>query len=233
MQIPLHLRAGLLVACCSSFASAQSIDWTDWTSVNGTNDAATGSLLIDGTTSATVSVSGCVAGTVIDGTSTAFNNAALFSPALATSDVLRSDHNGSVPAMGDFVITFTTAITNPFFHLLDNHHGFQAFDHLTDIAIETDIISGNLIHTPGDNTTMGADTWTGGFMLTGSDSNNYNTTADGSFYLLGTYTQIRIRSINEDIVFYQIGDDNYVPVPEPNTAWLGLLGMVFMLRRRK
>ncbi|MCP5538211.1 MAG: PEP-CTERM sorting domain-containing protein [Akkermansiaceae bacterium] len=234
MQAPLPLHVGLVMACTLNLVSAQSIDWTDWTSVNGTNDVATGSLLIDGTINATVSVSGCVAGTVIDGTSTAFSNAALFSPALVTSDTLRSDHNGSIPAMGDFVITFSSAITNPFFHLKENHHGFQAFDHTTGTPIATEIVSGNLVHTPGDNTTLGADTWTGGFMLIGSDTNNFGTTADGSFYLLGTYTQIRIRSINEDIVFYQIGDDDHVaPVPEPSTLWLGMLGFFFLLRRRK
>lgn len=233
MQSPLHLHVGIVVACTLNFASAQSVDWTDWTSVAGTNDAATGSLLIDGTVNATVSVSGCVAGTVINGTSTAFDDVTTFSPAIATGDALRTDHIGST--MGDFVITFSSAVTNPIFHMADRHHySFTANNHLTSAPIEFSIVSGDLGYSNNgtNHFSLQRADWPFPF-IQASDTNGAGTTANGTFYMLGTFTQIRLNLPQEDIVYFQIGDDDFVPVPEPSSAMLGSLGLLVLLRRKR
>ncbi|MGJ8697470.1 MAG: PEP-CTERM sorting domain-containing protein [Verrucomicrobiaceae bacterium] len=206
--------------------------WTDWTSVNGSNDQASGTLLINNVSS-TVNVFGCVAGTVTDGTSTVFADGNLFSPTIATGDALRTDHVGN--SMGDFVITFSNPITNPVFHMAGRHHySFTANDHLTSAAIKFEIESGNLGYgNPGQTSLKRAD-WTIPF-IQGGDSNGEGTTADGTFHMVGTFTQIRLGLPQEDFVYFQIGDDNWTPppVPEPSSGVMMLLGAGLLVRRRR
>ena len=226
----------LYLAVMTSLAStpqvtAQAVDWTDFTSTSG-NNVANGTILVNGTTSTNVTVTGCIAGTITNGTGTNFADASTFSPAIASGDVLRTDHIGS---MGDFLITFSNPITNPIFHMADRHATFSATDTATSNLIEFDIVSGNLDYSyAGNKTSLKRNDWTFP-MITASDSNNHGTTADGTFYMLGTFSQIKLNLSPEDFIYFQIGDDDYVPpvVPEPSTAILVSLSSLALARRKR
>jgi len=221
----------------SSFSTALAVDWTDWISTgtapgtSGTN-VATGQIVLNGNSNATVSVSGCVQGTVTNGSSTRFSNSALFNPAIAMGDELRTDHTSS---MGDFTITFSSPITNPIFHMADRHTYLSATDLSNPLAspapIVLDIVSGNLAYGNAANTSVKRFDWIGP-IITASDNNNFGTTADGTFYMLGTFTKIKLNLSPEDYIYFQIGDDNYV-VPEPSSTLLLGIGALVLMRRKR
>lgn len=204
-----------------------STDWTDWNYSNNT-DLAQGTLLVDGATLVTVTASGCIAGTVINGTSTTFSDTSLFSPAIPLGDDLVTDHIGS---LGQFIITFSSPVTNPIFHMADRHAVFTATDVVSGNPIEFEIASGNLGYGNATHTSLIRNDWTFP-MLTASNSNSNGTTADGTFYMLGTFTQINFNLVPEDIIHFQIGDNSFVPEPS-STLLLGASSLLGLLIRRR
>ncbi|MGJ8696880.1 MAG: PEP-CTERM sorting domain-containing protein [Verrucomicrobiaceae bacterium] len=226
-----------LTICALLFASSlNGQTWTDWNAPTGGNTQVTGTL-IDGVDTITVTVFGCVAGTVSDGTSTAFSDVSFYSPALPTSDMLFSDHTEATD--GQFVIHFSQAVTNPVFHMTDRHHTFGAFNALNNAPITLVPLSGNLKayndstsqFTESSGTVIGRDDWYGPTFITGGNSNGFgNTTADGTFRMIGTFTAIDMNLYAEDFVGFQMG---LVPVPEPTAPVLVALAGLVMTGRRK
>lgn len=202
------VAAGMFCAvCCASPASA-ALTFTDWTSVDGVAETASGSL-----GPIAVSLTGTdIATAVTDNTYTAYDSAA-FTPSLPSSDMV--EFRGHSPAYS-YTLTFSSPVTNPRLHLAT-------------LASTLDFGSIPLTRLSGD-----ADFVVAGSTVTGAFHGT--TDANGTVLLTGTFTSIPFTALwlgptEVDGIDIQVGAD---PLPEPSFASCILLGgVVALLRRRR
>lgn len=190
----------------SGTAAHAALQFTDWTST--TAGSATGTI-----GSTTVLLSGPVQSAVLNGSSPFFSSAALFTPALATSDYIEVLVS---PPSKNFTLTFSQAVIDPLIHLNSLASVF------TFAGINPIKVSGNTHFVVSGN------------MVTGDNAQGQS---NGTLRLPGTFSSISFAGSfpGNDGILIQVGFDPLAAVPEPQTMalWLvGLAGVAFAALRR-
>ena len=197
--------AGLFAVNANVAHSA--LQFTDWTSNTATSAAGTVGAI-------TVSLSGPVQSAVLNGISPFFSSAALFTPALASSDYIEILVS---PPSKTFTLTFSQAVTDPLMHVNSLASVF------TFAGINPVKVSGNTHFAVSGNTVTG---------------DNAQGQSNGTLRLPGTFTSISFSGsyVGNDGILIQVGFDPLLAVPEPHMAalWMvGLAGVAFAARRRR
>jgi len=206
------LAVALGIAAFSTQVSATPV-FTDWTAATLSEPAGSATGTLGGST--TVTFSGNVTGAVTDGTGTFFSNTSWFTPALPTSDFIKT--TGGINQTN--TITFSSAVMNPILHIasLGRNIGFgtgffQNWTFTQSFTILSSLVGGS----PGFSKLTNPS----GNVLHGEEGH-------GSIQFAGAVTSIQWTSdIREDASFFQVGFDNsVVPAPEPTTLVLLALGL--------